>query len=165
MSIVSSTLAGPRDFVLCSHDFPLDYKEGQHPDDYVEADQPIVPQCIFHHIRGVHNRLWWRVSLKLSNGKFIPISFLLDTGAPKHLYLSEKAMAVLEDDKQLKEDADLDLQYVKIFGRKCSVDVTPNAHQPANIIGLKLLKRLGLELYEDEPHFSFKLPIPFISME
>ncbi len=36
-------------------------------------------------------------------------------------------------------------------------------HQPANIIGLKMLKRLGLHLFEDEPHFAFSATFKYFS--
>lgn len=151
--------------VLCPQDFPVDYVNGQHPEDYLITDLPITPQCICHHIRGQHNRLWLRVSWQLSSRKFTTMSFLLDTGAPKHFYLCDKALKVVEQDGQAEEEDDMDLQYVKLFGRKCPVESMQEAHTPANIIGLKLLKRLGLELFEDEPHFRFKHNVPYFTAE
>ncbi|KAG2453914.1 hypothetical protein HYH02_002117 [Chlamydomonas schloesseri] len=62
----------------------------------------------------------------------------------------------------MAEDADLDLQYTTLFGRKCPVEPTPDAHQPANIIGLKLLMRFGLKLYNEHPYFSFNSDIPYL---
>eukprot|EP00198_Chlamydomonas_reinhardtii_P002817 XP_001692153.1 predicted protein [Chlamydomonas reinhardtii] len=135
---------------------------GQHPGDYIEMDAPIVPEFTFHHIRGKFNRLWWRVSWKLRTGKFITMSFLLDTGAPKHMYLCDKALRALEKDGQMAEDADLDIQYTTLLGRKCPVE-PPAVHQPAaNIIGLKLLMRFGLRLYNEHPFFSFSSDIPYL---
>ncbi|PNW84030.1 hypothetical protein CHLRE_04g218350v5 [Chlamydomonas reinhardtii] len=125
-------------------------------------DAPIVPEFTFHHIRGKFNRLWWRVSWKLRTGKFITMSFLLDTGAPKHMYLCDKALRALEKDGQMAEDADLDIQYTTLLGRKCPVE-PPAVHQPAaNIIGLKLLMRFGLRLYNEHPFFSFSSDIPYL---
>ena len=164
MSILMSGLVEEQ-VVLCPQDFPLDYVNGQHPEDYLITDAPITPQYIYHHIRGRHNRLWLRVSWQLRSGKFTTMSFLLDTGAPKHLYLCDDALKAVEEDGQVVEDGDMDLQYVKLFGRNCPVESTPKAHTPANIIGLKLLKRLGLELFDDEPHFHFKQNVPYFTAQ
>ncbi|KAG2423843.1 hypothetical protein HXX76_015003 [Chlamydomonas incerta] len=147
---------------LCAEDYPLDFINGQHPGDYVETGAPIEPKCIYHHVYGKFNRLWYRVSWKLSDGKYTTMSFLLDTGAPKHLYLSSESRKILVEAGLLNEDSDMDLVYVKLFGRDCPVEPTPGVHAPANIIGLKLLKRFGLELFEGEPHFGFKVPIPYL---
>ena len=84
------------------------------------------------------------------------MSFLLDTGAPKHLYLCDEAMNALEAAGLTAEDEDTDIRYTKLFGRNCVIELTPAIHQPADIIGLKVLKRLGLE-----PHFSFSNPFPY----
>lgn len=151
--------------ILCPEDFPLDYVNGEHPEDYQITDQPITSQYIYHHIYGRHNRLWLRKSWKLSNGKFTTLSFLLDTGAPKHLYLCKKAIRLLVENGVVAEDSDMNLMYVTLHGRKCPVDPTPDAHKPANLIGLKLLKRLGLELYEEEPHFQLKHSAPYFAAE
>ena len=145
----------PEDLLLVAEDFPLDFKQGRHPDDYTTTVAPMERKHIFHHIRGRHNRLWTRMSWKLIDGAFMPISFLLDTGAPKHMYLSKEALDVLERHGMVYVDEDMDLQYVKMFGRRIPVDPTPEMHQPANLIGLKLLKRFGLRLFDDEPHFDF----------
>ncbi|PNH10630.1 hypothetical protein TSOC_002612 [Tetrabaena socialis] len=87
----------------------------------------------------------------------MPLSFVLDTAAPRHMYLCTAALKALEAHELLHEDSDLDLQYVKLFGRSC-----PVAHNSANILGLKMLKRLGLQPFEDEPHFCFKEVMPFL---
>jgi hypothetical protein len=34
---------------------------------------------------------------------------------------------------------ELDYEYVKLFGEECSVERTPLGHDPANIIGLKVI--------------------------
>ncbi|PNH02249.1 hypothetical protein TSOC_011774 [Tetrabaena socialis] len=162
MSVLMSSLTEGEQVVLCARDFPLDFSNGHHPNDYTETDTPIAPECIFHHIRGKFNRLWWRASWKLCDGKFTTMSFLLDTGAPKHLYLCSQALNILEEAGQMVEDGDMDLLYTRLFGRKCPVEPTPCAHQPANIIGMKLLKRFGLTLYEQPPHFSFNMDIPYL---
>lgn len=102
--------------------------------------------------------MWLRASWELSCGRFTAMSFFADTEAPKHFYLSDKAHALLEGARLTMVDEDLDAQYVKVFGRKCVIEETPEGRRPANIIGLAMLKRMGLQLHPDEPHFSFASP-------
>ncbi len=147
---------------LMAEDFPW-RRQDDNPSDYIKSSTPITPEFIFHHVRGKHNRLWMRASWKLASGEFVPISFLLDTGAPKHLYLSERAMSILEEAGLIVEEYDTDVQFVHVFGRKCSVE--PSVHAPANALGLKMLKRLGLQLFEEEPHFSFSRKFTFFEKE
>lgn len=162
MSVLMSSFKETEQIVLCDEDFPLGYQNGKHPDDYVETDQPIAPQFIFHHVLGKFNRLWWRVSVQLKNGKYASMSFLMDTGAPKHLYLCDEALQVFKSNDRLRVEEDMDVAYTYLFGRKCSLEPTPGVHKEANIVGLKLLKRFGLELFADEPHFHFKVDIPYL---
>jgi hypothetical protein len=150
-----------QDFVLLyPSDFPLNFQDGVHPGDYMESDAPIEPECIYHHVRGKHKRLWFRVSWRLKSGKFVPISFLLDTGAPKHLYLTQQVLKILEDDGTATVNEDMCAQCVKLYGRNCIVEESPTQHQ-ANVMGLNLLKRFKLQLFDEEPHFSLNLPAPF----
>lgn len=154
----------PEDLLLVAEDFPLDFKNGCHPEDYVPTDAPMTREHLYHHNRGRHNRLWTRMSWQLPGcSKFMPMSFLVDTGAPKHMYLSHAALEALEKHGMVYVDEDMDLQYVKLFGRKIPVDPTPEMRRPANIIGLKLLKRFGLRLHEEEPHFEFDTMPPFMT--
>jgi hypothetical protein len=52
----------PEDLLLVAEDFPLDFKNGCHPEDYTTTDAPMTREHIYHHNRGRHNRLWTRVS-------------------------------------------------------------------------------------------------------
>ncbi|KAG2442083.1 hypothetical protein HYH02_009873 [Chlamydomonas schloesseri] len=88
------------------------------------------------------------------------MSFLLHTGAPRHMYLSAEALKALEKAGLMVEDTDLDLDDTTLFGRKCPVEPTPAEHQPANIIGLKLLVRFGLQLHSEHPCVSCSADIP-----
>ena len=152
-----------RSEALCNDDFPWRSK-GSHPEDFIESTEPIEPQFIFHQVSGRNNRLWLRISWQLGEKKFMPMSFLLDTvGAPRHFYLSKPALSALEADGLTGVDEDTDAEWTTIFGRKCSVEPTPERHQPANVIGLKMLERLGLQLFEDEPHYAFSTPFKFFT--
>ena len=154
------------EIVLCAEDYPESFVNGSHPEDHAVCNKPIEPQHLYHHVRGRHNRLWLRVSWQTPDGNsYVNLSFMLDTGAPKHMYLSEPTMRVVEALGLVHVDEDVDIQYVRLFGRKCSVDPTPRAHAPANIIGLKLLKQLGLTLMPGPPHFCFANNLTFFSPE
>ncbi len=146
---------------LLPEDFPWQ-KQEPHPDDYSISSSPIEPQLVYHQYRGRHNRLWLRLSWRLAAEKFAAMSFILDTGAPRHLYLSNKALQVLEEAQLTCVSDDLDIAYVYVLGRKCLVEAAPQAQQPANIIGLEMLKRLGVQLHDAEPHVTFEKPLPYI---
>lgn len=160
-----NAVATDLDIALCAEDYPTNFICGCHPGDYVVADAPIVAEHVYHHARGRHNRLWFRVSWSVGGDNFLPMSFLLDTGEPKHMYLSHQAMCALEKHRLICIDDDMDIQYVKLAGRKCPVELTPSMHAPANLIGLKLLKRLGLRLWDDHPHFTFEEGVRVFSPE
>lgn len=159
MSILMSGMS-VEEVALCSDDFPW-RSMSSHTDDYQETATPMEPELIFHHVRGKNNRLWLRISWELGPNKFVPMSFLLDTGAPRHFYMSEEAISTLEAADLTGIDDDTDVEWTTVFGRKALIELTP--HQPANIIGLKMLKRLGLQLFEDEPHFAFSAKFKYFS--
>jgi len=127
-----------------------------HPDDYKEIDT-FEPQFIYHLHVGKHNRLIARIAWKLPGGKVVPMSFVCDTGAPSHFYLSKKALDVLQKHRLIKE-YDRETQYVKVQANKhnifnANIEETPYIHRSANIIGLKVLKKLHLNLADNT--FSF----------
>lgn len=150
------------EIALCAEDYPETFVNGSHPEDHTVSALPIEPEHLYHHVRGRHNRLWLRISWQTPDRKFAHFSFMLDTGAPKHMYLSEPSMRVAENLGLIHVDEDVDIQYVRLFGRKCSVESTPRAHAPANLIGLKLLKQLGLMLMPAPPHFCFNEKVAYL---
>eukprot|EP00667_Euglena_gracilis_P031433 EG_transcript_45509 len=84
-----------------------------------------------------------RVSLKLNENEFAPMTFVIDTGAPRPLFLGEPARRLLSDRGILKKDAGNQL-VLKVDGRPCVVNKTPRGQLPANIMGLPLLMQLKL---------------------
>ncbi len=63
-------------------------------------------------------------------------------------------------------DEDMCAEYVVIFGRRCRIEDTPSAQQPANIMGLKVLMQLGLRLSEEVGReVEFTHPLPYLSAE
>lgn len=154
--------ASTEQLLLCPEDYPQNYRGLAHPDDYLVSAAPIAPEYVFNHRQGRHNRLLLRISWKLSDGAFAPATFVVDTGAPKHLYLCEQLMRLLEVNGVVQEDADNDLAYVVVAGRKCPVEATPAGHAPANLIGLKMLMRLGLSVRDAPPYFAFAAPLEWL---
>ena len=144
------------ELLLHDEDFPSNYHNMAHPDDYKPINT-FDPQFVYHSYHGRHDRLIARVAWKVSDALFVPMSFVCDTGAPSHLYLSKEAYRVLEEYKRLLTD-DRGNQYVKIHLDEtttfnANVEETPHMHKNANIIGLKALIQLHLILKDKS--FSF----------
>ena len=145
-------------------DFPIGYINFAHPLDYVPVSTPITPQFIVH-VKGMHMRLIVRISWRSNDGAcYIPMSFICDTGAPGYLYLSPIAQRNLDSIGRLKKN-DLETLYVSIFDRanttgfNAKVKDTPASHNPANIIGLGCLLKLGFCM--GDHRFSFQKFTPF----
>lgn len=136
------------DLLLHSEDFPSIYKNMAHPDDYIIRSSFIKNEYLIHH-KKYHNRLIFRTSFKLDN-QFMPISFVVDTGAPMCFYLSDKAMLMLQT--RIQED-ELQSKYISIQNKKASVQETPSNHKPANIIGLLMIERLGMTISSEGMRF------------
>lgn len=151
------------ELLLTDKDFPAFYINKHHPDDYKISNTPIEKELIFHEYKGGHNRLLLRCSIKLSDDLFCPMTFVLDTGAPK-VYMSAIGKSILAEYKLLINEEDLGIDYVKFLGRKYIVEDTPEGHAPANILGLKTLCRWGLTMH-DEPSFGFTLENDFSYLE
>lgn len=132
------------ELLLHDDDFPKYYKNKEHPDDYLSFDS-YAPQIIYHK-KSHHNRLIFRVPWKI-NDKYVPVSYVCDTGAPMYLYLNKKTRLLL--DERIKTD-ELDYEYVEIEIndniRKIPVAETPMSHPDINIIGLCLLNIFELQL-------------------
>lgn len=77
-----------------------------------------------------HNRIISRLSWKVGN-KYLPMSFICDTGATRHIYLSKLAYSMLNTANRIIEDPDLGAKYVIINGRKAAVLPTPDNYEPA----------------------------------
>lgn len=143
--------------LLLPEDFPDFYINFAHPDDYKTKNGRIQDkELIFNHRQGRHNRLLARIPWNLDkNDQYTMFTFVLDTGAPKHIYLCKRAISLLEEKGLILEDKDSNIIYVNIHGRKCPIEPTPLSHEPANLIGLKMLMRLKIKLFEENPCFSF----------
>ena len=145
------------ELLLHEQDFPDNYVHMAHPDDYKEVLE-FKPEFIMHSRLNRHNRLIVRAAWLVPNGEaMVPMSFVCDTGAPSHIYLSSKALSILQEKGLLLTD-DKEIQYVKIHINDTDTfpavtEETPYVHKDANILGLKSLKRLNMHLKNDS--FSF----------
>lgn len=141
------------ELLLSNEDFPTNYVNFAHPEDYIISNQPIQPEKIFHQYKFRHPRLLLRVSWKIGENEFFPISFVLDTGAPK-IYLNATVFQHFTQRNIIHIVEDMGVMFVKLFDHNYIVEETPLGHAPANIIGLKTLCHLGLQLTAT-PSFGF----------
>ncbi|KAJ7134368.1 hypothetical protein C8R44DRAFT_423280 [Mycena epipterygia] len=131
------------DLPLGATDFPPGWVSGQHPEDYQALAGPLTP-LFFMTDAPQHVRLWYRVSFKIrregaGEGEYyMPMSFLVDTGAPASLYLGKTARELLMPERLGKDHR------MSIGGAELDVTDTPPNLQPANIVGLGLISRFGL---------------------
>lgn len=144
------------ELLLCPEDFPECYVNFAHPDDYkIYSGTPPLPQFIYNHRRGKHNRIICRIAWMVDANSYFIMSFVNDTGAPKHMYLSPLAIQILEKNDLLKNDQDMNIIYVIINGKKVVIEETPSHHGAANLMGLPLLRRFQLTLSESDPGASY----------
>lgn len=140
--MMNSTEVSAADMLLQNADFPGNYVDMQHPNDYKVISKHFVEYI--PHFSGHNNRLIVRVCWRKSDKEFIPMSLFCDTGAPMGLYLSTKAISLLRSIERIVED-ETGNEYVEIFGiGKASIEPTPPGHAPANIIGLRVIMKLEL---------------------
>lgn len=135
------------EILIQSEDFPMSYVNMSHPDDYKRLENVVQVSCIYNHGGSRHNRIISRLSWKVGN-KYLPMSFICDTGATRHIYLSKLAYSMLNTANRIIEDPDLGAKYVTINGRKAAVLPTPDNYEPANLMGLPILIRFGLSISE-----------------
>jgi hypothetical protein len=76
------------------------------------------------------------------------MSFIVDTGAPAPFYFSSVAMAKMQQHKLLHEDEDGN-DFVLVQARKTNYTQIPGAFEPANIIGLRFVTRVGMTVNSD----------------
>lgn len=87
----------------------------------------------------------------------ISMSFICDTGASRHMYLSDQAYNLLSSEGRIKQD-DLGTKYAQIqmngITKNVAVLSTPDVYQPANLLGLPILILFGMSLGNEIP-FGF----------
>ncbi|KAJ3221265.1 hypothetical protein HK099_003649 [Clydaea vesicula] len=127
-----------------------------HPNDYKPVNN-FESSLIINDRYGKHKRLIARIAWKTQNGNFIPMSFVCDTGVPSSFYLSSKAIEILEEYSLLKLD-DKGVAYVTVHKDNSgqtfntTMEETPKVHKNANIVGLKVLLKIGLHISNVHSH-------------
>ncbi len=151
---------------MWSTDFPDNFVNRQHPEDYILVPEPIVPEYILHtSILHGSIRLFVRISWKTPRG-FLPMTFMVDTTNPYFiLFCPEGMMAIINNDRRHSKDHS-DLGFVQVHhGRSGEEEVFFNARmdysqvKSVNIIGLRGLMKLGLHV--DSKGFRFDNSIPW----
>lgn len=138
--------------MLQEADFPDYYINKNHPDDFKPMHVPIC-ELIYHRLQN-HNRLILRISVKISDGMFIPLTFICDTGAPTHIYISDLTRRLINS---RIEDDDLGNQLITVNGKRMIVNKSPELHRDTNIIGLLALTRFQM-FFKDEGFGFNSLP-------
>lgn len=139
------------EFILSDADFPADFVDMAHPFDDQDLDTAPEPE-FFEHTNGDNHSLFARVAFRLTDDNYRMVSFVIDTGAPAHLYLSPKTSNALQPILQTDMEG---RTTIKIMGQECKIQETPSSHQPANIMGLKMIKMLGGILFLEDGTFRF----------
>jgi len=143
--------------MLQDADFPLYFKNKVHPDDYKVFNQPITK--LIYHLRTNHNRLILRLSFKISENEFVPVTFICDTGAPSFIYINERTRSLIEH-SIMRDDMENEFIVIGEDKKRIPLGSSPSNHPDVNIIGIRLLSYLGLFLEDDR--FGFSRLIPYI---
>jgi len=130
----------------------------------MNRDTPLsapLPVDLFYHENGNNRQLHMRVSFKISDSLYIPMSFILDTGAPMYFYLTRESSALLRTYRLVcKDDSDkehLTIHYKHNDGSDRTFDTPVETIADApNIMGLSVLMLLGLQLSQDDVFFNNK---------
>jgi|SRR5215217_1011869 len=140
--------------LLIPEDYPKIFRDPAklyaHPDDYDIDHVPIQPD-FFMYKAGTRSRLFLRISIAIdTNSKpcYTSATFLLDTGACPHFYISDRLASIIER-RIKKQDAGEDYIKVDVGSEECRCVVKtdlPSVHQPANVMGLPMLFLMGLQL-------------------
>jgi hypothetical protein len=156
--MISAEDIAAAELLLHDADFPSNYINMAHPDDYKAIGNPFA--TYISHFSGHNNRLILRACWKTSDNRYIPMSFVCDTGAPMGFYLSTVSTNILKRYNRILED-ETGNEYVVVNGGKAAVEPTPSGHAPANIIGLRVLTKLELYLRNDGTFALTKMPEAF----
>ena len=146
--------------LMWSTDFPDNFVNRQHPEDYILVPQPIVPEYILHASR----RLFLRISWKTPKG-FLPMTFMVDTTNPTSIsFCPEGMMAIINNDLRHSEEIS-GLGFVQVNHGRSGEEVFFHARmdysqvKSVNVIGLRGLMKLGLHV--DSKGFRFDNNIPW----
>lgn len=129
-----------------------------HPNDYRECD---VPDAMRY--AAVNGAPTARIFFKLPNGKFVPVTFLIATGATRAFYFSQEALNALQS---RLEDGGMSLTVALQSGRSRVADAALG--DPAveaegnwgmygmaeNVIGMEFIALTGLQIRAGRSKFA-----------
>ncbi|KAJ7461465.1 hypothetical protein FB451DRAFT_1371204 [Mycena latifolia] len=138
---------------LTSNDFPEGWEAGQHPDDYKILSAPLKPELFIKD----GGRMWYRISIKISDAQYMPMSFLVVSGAPDALYLSSNTMEVLVKHKRVQGLDSCRASMRLKNGLVIPVSEIPETHKPINLLGYWLIQKFGLDLNEERCRWAEEL--------
>ena len=136
-------------------DFPDYFINQHHPDDYKMASKPIC-ELIYHQLID-HNRLILRISFKIAEDIFFPVTFICDTSAPGFIYINSITRRLLSG--RIQQDM-LENNFIKVSDKFFQIKPSPSNHADTNILGLRMLSHLGISIDYDTFSFS-RLPEHF----
>ncbi|KAJ6453494.1 hypothetical protein C8R47DRAFT_1168160 [Mycena vitilis] len=140
---------------LSSADYPEGWEYGHHPDDFKLLATPLKPEWLtFESSNPNQYPLFHRVSFKIGKGQYLPMSFVVHSGAPRSLYLSDKAFKILDKHKRI----DLGFRMHLENGPSFQLSDTPRNRQPFNIIGMSLIAELGFSRGEGYTMWGHEMP-------
>ena len=167
--------------LLGDADFPQNFKNMAHEDDYKLLEAPLDPQFIYHQRTG-HSRLILRISFFVGHEKYLPMSFIIDTGNPIGFVFSATAHKLLGTYNRLKVDEAysphvnvleglnsrhmVDANRIRLrtpgsadackqFKAGYSMGTSDNRTNDANLIGIPVICKLGLNIKADHQGFNF----------
>lgn len=152
---------GQGSILLDHRDFPDDYTDMCHPDDYIISSKWIQCNFIYNHGILKNERLIVRTYFSVLNKEYMPISFIIDTGCPHAIYLSSPAATILRSNDRLLED-EAGTRYILIDGKKIIFGIN-TTHGDANLIGLPFLSKFGasININQDKTYSINGLPNVF----
>ena len=146
--------------MLGEFDFPMQFIDGHHPQDYELLINPIEPEYIVHRMQ--INRLILRVSWKVENQSIwlVLMSFFLEPRLPSTFYLSGTAYRILSKNGRIRY-VDEDLSETCSVNRapdnmKMGVFLSPEGFEHVNFMGMNALTRFGLIFGDPKDGFSFR---------
>lgn len=152
--------------ILTDADFPEYFVNWAHPEDYILVENPFKPEYIYPNMRNKESTklLLMRACFELPESKkFLPMTFVLHSGAPNSLYLSEQARSIFGKEGLLEVNSSM-MHHIKVFGQKCEVEPFPYKDRGANLIGNPLLAAMGMQMTMVLAGFNLStMPLPYFS--
>ncbi len=139
-------------------DFPNNFVDRHHPEDYILVPDPIVAEYILHDKK----RLFLRISWKTATG-YLPMTFMVDTTHPNAMSFCPEGMDAIRNSGLRYIDESLGYPYVRIHSRGVEepffeTEMKYSQVKSVNILGLPALMKLGLHVDSRGIRFDDSIP-------